>query len=118
MCMQCVGAAGTALQAATVIGGPFAYAGYRRVRARLGLSDTAVAAQETQAAGAGSAPALASRSIASTTSTATSPPAQRRHSANVSSPAGGSWCARVERMTSQASAGPPSGIASPACPSG
>ena len=46
--MQCVGAVGTALQAATLFGGPTVYRYYRRARAALGLSDTSVAAQEAR----------------------------------------------------------------------
>jgi hypothetical protein len=48
MCMQCVGAAGTALQAATLFGGPVAYKYYRRARASLGLPDTSAAAEATR----------------------------------------------------------------------
>ena len=93
MCMQCVGAVGTALQAATVVGGPIAYAGYRRIRARLGLSDTSVSAVEAaQAAGAaGITPAPTSAAIASTASSENWVPAQRRHSARASSISSGSW---------------------------
>ena len=50
MCMQCVGAVGTALQAATLVGGPIVYKHYRAIRARLGLPDTSVAAQQARAA--------------------------------------------------------------------
>ena len=95
MCMQCVGAVGSALQAATVIGGPFAYAGYRRARAALGLKDTSVAAQQAaQAAPVGfcdSAPTLTSRSITETTSGENCVPEQRRNSASASPIASGSW---------------------------
>src|SRR4051794_34336617 len=49
MCMQCVGAAGTALQAATLIGGPYAYRAYRGARRRLGLPDTSAAAEAERA---------------------------------------------------------------------
>ena len=45
MCMQCVGAVGTALQAATLFGGPVAYKYYRRTRNALGLPDTSAAAR-------------------------------------------------------------------------
>jgi hypothetical protein len=45
MCMQCVGAAGTALQAATLFGGPVAYKYYRRARRSLGLPDNSAAAE-------------------------------------------------------------------------
>jgi hypothetical protein len=51
MCMQCVGAAGTALQAATLFGGPLAYKYYRRTRKALGLPDTSAAAEAARAAG-------------------------------------------------------------------
>lgn len=51
MCMQCVGAVGTALQAATLVGGPYAYKQYRRVRNAFGLPDNSVAAVEARAAG-------------------------------------------------------------------
>ena len=89
MCMQCVGSVGTALQAATVLGGPIAYAGYRRARAMLGLRDTAVAAVEAQASE--SAPVRSRLSSATTTSAENCPPAQRRHSARASSVVSGSW---------------------------
>ncbi len=94
MCMQCVGAFGTAFQAATVIGGPLAYAGYRRVRATLGLRDTSVAACETATAPqdeGSTAPAPTSRSIASTRSAANCAPVQRRHSARASATVSGTW---------------------------
>ena len=48
MCMQCVGAAGAALQAATLFGGPVAYKYYRRARASLGLPDNSAAAEATR----------------------------------------------------------------------
>lgn len=89
MCMQCVGQVGTALQAATVFGGPVAYAGYRRVRAMLGLRDTSVAAVEAQATE--SAPDRTRLSSAPTTSAENCPPVQRRHSASASSIVSGSW---------------------------
>ncbi len=57
MCMQCVGAVGTALQAATVIGGPIVYAGYRRGRRILGLRDTSVAACEARGQATSAPPA-------------------------------------------------------------
>lgn len=46
MCAQCY-ATGAAMfgEAAMLIGGPIAYAGYRRARRTLGLRDTAVAPQ-------------------------------------------------------------------------
>lgn len=50
MCMQCVGAVGTALQAATLFGAPVVYKHYRTVRRMLGLPDTSVAAQQDRAA--------------------------------------------------------------------
>lgn len=56
MCMQCVGAVGAALQAVTVVGGPYAYKHYRRARAALGLRDTSVAAQEARAAASAEPP--------------------------------------------------------------
>lgn len=87
--MQCVGSVGTALQAATVFGGPVAYAGYRRARALLGLRDTAVAAVEAQATESAHARTRLSR--AATTSAGNCPPAQRRHSARASSILSGSW---------------------------
>jgi hypothetical protein len=48
MCMQCVGAAGMALQAATLFGGPVVYKYYRRTRASLGLPDNSAAAEATR----------------------------------------------------------------------
>ena len=90
MCMTCVGAVGTALQAATLIGGPIAYGGYRRVRARLGLTDTSVAAREAQMPGS-TAPASTSRPIASTRAAGNWVPAQRRHSASASATVSGAW---------------------------
>lgn len=91
MCLQCVGAAGTAFHAATVIGGPIVYAGYRSARRALGLRDTSVAAREAQANGAaGIAPAPTSRSIALTTSAENCVRAQRRHSASASATLSGS----------------------------
>ena len=89
MCMTCVGGLGTALQAVTLIGGPIAYGGYRRLRAAVGLPDTAVAAVEAQ--GRETAPSRTRPSSASTTSTLNWPPAQRRHSASASSVVSGSW---------------------------
>ena len=51
MCAQCY-ATGAALfgEAAMLIGGPIAYAGYRRARRTLGLRDTAVAPQPREEA--------------------------------------------------------------------
>ena len=51
MCAQCY-ATGAALfgEAAMLIGGPIAYAGYRRARRTLGLPDTAVAPQPREEA--------------------------------------------------------------------
>ena len=49
MCMQCVGTVGTAFQAATLIGGPFALKYYQRVRAFLGLPDNSAAAVAARA---------------------------------------------------------------------
>jgi hypothetical protein len=46
MCMQCVGAFGTACQAATLVGGPWLNRQYRRVRDALGLADMSVQAVE------------------------------------------------------------------------
>jgi hypothetical protein len=58
MCMQCVGAVGTGLQAATIVGGPLLLRWYRRTRAALGLPDDTVAAVEArEAAEAEDAPA-------------------------------------------------------------
>ena len=87
--MACVGGVGTALQAATLIGGPIAYGWYRRARAALGLPDTSVAAVEAQ--GTETAPSRTRLSSASTTSVQNWPPAQRRHSASASSVVSGSW---------------------------
>jgi hypothetical protein len=60
-----------AYEAAVCIGGPIAYAGYRRVRAALGLRDTAVAPRPPAPAQSGRParwePATTRRSIASTT---------------------------------------------------
>lgn len=50
MCMACVGAAGTAFQAATLIGGPFLMKHMQRIRRALGLRDNSVAAVEARAA--------------------------------------------------------------------
>jgi hypothetical protein len=50
MCMQCVGAVGTGLQAATIFGGPILLKWYRRTRAALGLPDDSVAAVEAREA--------------------------------------------------------------------
>jgi hypothetical protein len=44
--MQCVGAFGTACQAAMLLGGPWVNRQYRRVRDALGLADMSVAAVE------------------------------------------------------------------------
>ena len=46
----CVGAVGTACQAATLIGGPIVYGYYRRIRAALGLPDNSYAAVQARAA--------------------------------------------------------------------
>lgn len=86
MCMTCVGAVGTALQAATLIGGPIAYGGYRRVRARLGLPDTSVAAREAELPGS-TAPAGTRRPVAPGYRV----PAQRRRPAGASATARGAW---------------------------
>lgn len=66
--MQCVGAVGAALQAATLVGGPVVVKHYQRVRAALGLPDNslaAVEAREREAAGedvvTGVAPTAAGR---------------------------------------------------------
>ena len=92
MCMTCVGGVATSLQAATLLGGPIAYAGYRRARAALGMRDTSVAAVEAQAGVAcGSAPSRASRSIPRTSSAENWEPAQRRISVSASSTANGTW---------------------------
>ncbi len=92
MCMECVGGVGTALHAGTLIGGPLAYAGYRRVRSVLGLSDTSVAARERQAADRPViAPVSTSLSISRTSSPENCVPEQRRHSASASSMLRGSW---------------------------
>ncbi len=64
MCMQCVGAVGTAFQAATLIGGPIAAKHYQRIRAAFGLQDNSVAAveaREQQGAGAAITAPVASR---------------------------------------------------------
>ena len=85
MCITCAGGVAASFQAATLMGAPIAYAGYRRVRAALGLRDTSVAAVEAQTTAArGSAPSRASRSIASTTSGENWAPAQRRISISAS----------------------------------
>lgn len=44
--MQCVGAVGTACQAATVVAGPWVITRYRRLRDAIGLADMSVAAVE------------------------------------------------------------------------
>ncbi len=49
MCMQCVGAVGTAFQAATLIGGPIALKYLQRVRAFFGLPDNSAAAVAARA---------------------------------------------------------------------
>jgi hypothetical protein len=50
MCMICSrGGVATAAQAASFVGAPLAYAGYRRVRRALHLPDTSVAATEARA---------------------------------------------------------------------
>jgi len=50
MCAICsMGGFATAAQAATLFGGPLAYAGYRRARRALRLPDTSVAACEARA---------------------------------------------------------------------
>ena len=90
MCMTCVGAVGTALQAATLIGGPIAYGGYRRVRARLGLPDTSVAAREAGLPGS-TAPAPARRPIASTGTAEGRVRARRPRPASASATVGGTW---------------------------
>jgi hypothetical protein len=43
MCSQCYATGAAVGEAAMLIGGPIAYAGYRRARRALGLRDTAVA---------------------------------------------------------------------------
>ncbi len=91
MCMQCVGAVGTALQAATVIGGPIVYAGYRRGRRMLGMRDTSVAACEARGQTTSAAPERTSRTSTPTASLQNWPPAQRSHSASASSAVSGSW---------------------------
>ena len=63
MCMQCVGAVGTALQAATLFGGPVVYKHYRKVRALVGLPDNSVAAIQARAAACGTASTLAGRAL-------------------------------------------------------
>ena len=45
MCSQCYATGAAVGEAAMLIGGPIAYAGYRRARRALGLRDTAVAPQ-------------------------------------------------------------------------
>ncbi len=86
MCAICsMGGFATAAQAATFVGAPLAYAGYRRARRALRLPDTSVAACEARAQEWATEPALTSVSSASTTSTENCPPAQRRHSASASS---------------------------------
>ena len=91
MCMICsMGGVATAAQAATFVGGPLAYAGYRRARRALRLPDTSVAATEARAQEWVIEPALTSASSASTTSLENCPPAQRRHSASASSVLSGS----------------------------
>jgi hypothetical protein len=76
MCVQCVTGGFAAYEAAVCIGGPIAYAGYRRVRAALGRPDTAVAPLPPkrpevragpQSETARWAPVATRRSIASTT---------------------------------------------------
>ena len=69
MCVQCVSGGFAAYEAAVCVGGPIAYAGYRRIRAALGLSDTAVAPvpRTPQSDTACWAPAPTTRSMASTT---------------------------------------------------
>ena len=92
MCMVCsMGGVATAVQAATLVGAPIAYRGYRAVRTRLGLPDTSVAAVEARAQEMATEPARTSASSASTTSCENCPPAQRRHSASASSVLSGSW---------------------------
>jgi hypothetical protein len=78
VCIACQiqGHGWAAYEAAVLVGGPFAYAGYRRVRATLGLRDTAAVpaparaprppAHSTRAAG--TARARTSCSIPATTS--------------------------------------------------
>ena len=92
MCMICnMGGVATAAQAASFVGGPLAYAAYRRVRRALRLPDTSVAAAEARAQEWVTVPARTSASSASTTSAENCPPVQRRHSASASSVLSGSW---------------------------
>jgi hypothetical protein len=70
MCVQCMSGGLAAYEAAVCIGGPIAYAGYRRVRAALGRPDTAVAPlppNPPQPETAAWTPAAKTRSIASAT---------------------------------------------------
>jgi len=58
MCAQCYTTGVAAYgEAAMLIGGPVAYAAYRRARRALGLRDTAVAPQEPEARPAPARPA-------------------------------------------------------------
>ena len=59
MCMQCVGAVGTAFQAATLVGGPIVVKHYQRIRAAFGLEDNSVAAVEARESGAAVTPPAA-----------------------------------------------------------
>jgi hypothetical protein len=79
VCIACEiqGHGWAAYEAAVLVGGPFAYAGYRRVRAALGLRDTAAVpvpapaaepARAQPARAAGRARARTSCSMLSTTS--------------------------------------------------
>jgi len=78
VCIACQiqGHGWAAYEAAVLVGGPFAYAGYRRVRAALGLRDTAAVPAPPRAApvpaqparAAGRARARTSSSMLSTTS--------------------------------------------------
>ena len=91
MCMQCVGAVGTALQAATLVGGPIVYAGYRRARSVLGLSDTSVAARAADGHTTSAAPDRIRPTSTATASSQNWVPEQRTHSARASSVVSGTW---------------------------
>jgi hypothetical protein len=70
MCAQCYATGAAVGEAAMLIGGPVAYAAYRRARRALGLADTAVAPRERMPAARGtdrpSHPAPAGRTAAVT----------------------------------------------------